>query len=249
MTLRSLPLLGLTLITAGCSGRAAVPDTPDLAALRAEYEHPNAELDETSVREMLETAPDVQTFLAGLSSLELASTGVNEASASAGQKSGAGINLQGSIEIEARCPGDFDDPVYDASRNGSIGLTLAVENTRILRGIYGHASNCVARRTYFDTTVRVSLDGPFSIDLGGDIDLRQPTLRRLLFALGGEITIGDTSFTGVSGRITGDSVESLFTLPDDSTVVLLVLAAGVIGVRDQEGTWACDAVNFECSRN
>jgi hypothetical protein len=243
-------LLFACLFGTACSGAANVPDTPDFAGLRAAYEQPSGTVDETTVLEVLEMAPDIESLAAGLSSLQIASDGVGDASEAAGAKTGSGIDLQGSITVNVRCPGELDDPVYDAAQNGSLSLTIAVESTRILRSIAGTASNCRAHPTFFGRTVRAAINGPFAFDLGGDIvGLGQRGSGTLLFSLGGEIVIEDVPFAGITGRLRPDSFESLFTLPDGNTVVLVLLAAGVIGVRDHDGTWSCNTADFRCARN
>jgi hypothetical protein len=244
-------LLIACLFGTGCSGAANVPDTPDFAGLRAQYDQPSGTVDETTVLEVLEMADmtDLENLAAGLSSLQLASDGVGEASEAAGAKTGSGIDLQGSITVNVRCPGELDEPVYDAAQNGSLSLTIAVESTRILRSIAGTASNCRAHPSFFGRTVRAAINGPFAFDLGGDIALGQRGSDTLLFSLGGEIIIEDTPFAGITGRLRPNSFESLFTLPDGNTVVLVVLAEGVIGVRDHDGTWSCNTADLRCARN
>lgn len=248
MRCRLLPF-GTLLLGTACSGAADIPDLPDLTSLRAEYDHPSGTVDETAVVEVLEDAPDLEALAAGFGSLNLASDGVNEASEAGGARTGSGIDLQGSVRVNIRCPGELTEPVYDAAQNGSLALTLGVESSRILRGIAGNASHCRARHAFFGRTVRSEINGPFALDLGGDLGLGQRGSARLLFSLDGEITIEDVQFTRVTGRVSRESFESLFTLPDGNTVVLAVLAEGVIGVRDQQGTWACNTTDLRCSRN
>ena len=248
MVLRTLPLLGLALVTLGCSGAAEVPSIPDLAALRAQYDQPSAEFDETMAHDALMMHPELTSLASGMSAFDSAGAGVDDASAAAGTETGSGIDLQGSIHVVVRCPGDLDSPVYDAGVNGDLSITLAVDSTRILRAIAGRAEHCVARQTYFGKTVRVSMDGPFSIDLGRDIGLGQSRSASLLFSIDGQIEVDDYDFTKVTGRLSQRGFEYLLTLGEES-VILLVLADGVVGVRDKDGTWRCNVSDLACARD
>ena len=248
--LRSSPVLGIALGAVACSGAADVPGTPDFAALRAAYDQPNAELDETSVREVLEMAPDVAELGAGFTAFQMANSGVEDASSTAASKSGNGIALQGSIKVTLRCPGELVDPVYDTAVNGALTLTIAVESSKILRGVSGQASRCRATRNYFGRDVRVGLDGPFEFDLGGDIGLGSRGSGVILISIDGEITLNDAVISRVNGRLSPDGFESLFTLPDGGgTVILVSNLDGDIGIRDRSGFWHCNTVDRECARD
>jgi hypothetical protein len=229
----------------GCAGPAEVPDTPDLRELLSEYQQPSATLDKQTVTDAFASAPNIQTLAAGFTTVSAATPSINAANDKLERRSDSALRVQGSMRITLTCPGDGPEPTLDAAKNGSIVLTLGVEETRILRGIGATANQCLARPAFLGHSVRVSLDGPIAIDLGKNLGEGDGAIE-LLISLLGEVQLGDTVFRSINGRFTREGFESLFVLQDGSTIVLTAKGDGRVGVRDQQGFWNCSADTLEC---
>jgi hypothetical protein len=221
-----------------CSGAAEIPDTPDLTALQAEYNKPSATLDVDTVQEALGELPPLDALAAGFRASGYATTGVDDAGGSASKKSGGAITIQGSLRVNLRCPGDLDSPAYDPNTNGSLSLTLGVEDNRIKRGIGGRADHCVLRGRLLDLPVRVEVDGPVAFDLGHDVGLRAKWSGTLLMFVIGSITVGDLVLENLSARYTEERLEYLHRRQDGSTVVAELSGDG-IRIRDRDLVWFC----------
>ena len=222
-----------------CSGAAEIPGTPDLTGIQEQYQHPSARLDSTTVQETLEEIPPLDALAAGFRAAAYATTGVDSASGSASKKSGGAISIQGSLRVNLRCPGDLDDPTYDANSNGSISLTVAVEDNRIQRGVGGTADRCVLRGRLLDLPVRVEVDGPIAFDLGHDVGLRARWSGTLLMWVRGSITIGDLVLDNLTARYTDETLEYLHTRSRDNETVVAQLSGDGITIKDLNGTWFC----------
>jgi hypothetical protein len=236
---------GLALNALACAGPTEVPETPDLRALLAEYQAPSATLDAETVSEAFATAPNIQTLAAGFNTVSAVTPGIDAASDGLERRSGSSVRIQGSLRVTVTCPGDGEEPTLDAAKNGTILLTLGVEETQVLRGIGADANGCRARPSFAGFGVRAFIDGPIAIDLGRNLGAGEGALQ-LLVSLLGEVRFGDTTFESVSGRLTQDGFESLFVLQDGSTVVLTAKGDGRLGIRDTQGFWNCSVDTLEC---
>jgi hypothetical protein len=228
-------LLALT----ACSGAAEIPDIPDLAVLREQYQRPTGVLDLDNVNETLAQMPELGRLSAGFRSTGYATRGVDEAG-SASEKNEESLRVQGSIRVTMRCPGDLSEPAYDAATNGSLALTIAVERSHIKRTIGGRADGCVLRAMLGDTPLTVEIDGPFAFDLGGDVSLRNRWAGQLLMQIRGRIRIGDElELSNLSARWTSEKFEYLFVLPDEENWVIAEVTDEGIAIRDSEQIWFC----------
>lgn len=225
-----------TVCLLACSGAAEVPNTPDLTVLDGEYNSPTAVIDPGDIDQVLADMPSIRAIAPGFRATSYATRGVNEAEDSSQEDET--LRIQGSIRVTLRCPGELDDPVYDADTNGSLALTIGVENSRIRHGIGGRATNCVLRADDEGLPVRVSIDGPFAFDLGRDLSIRERWSGRLLMLISGTIHIGDLELKNLSARWKSDKFEYLFVLPNNDWIVAQLTADG-ISIRDKERTWVC----------
>jgi len=238
--------LGLTPWLVACSGAADVPDTPDLRELAAQYEHPTAALDQTTVVSTLAQMPNLSELVAAFRAAGYATDGVNASSQDATNGSTSNLRFQGGIHVTIRCPGELADPNYDA--NGSLSLTLGVQENLIKRGIGGTADHCVLRGVQLGQPIRVEIDGPFSLDLGKDLGLRQRWSGRLLMYMSGTISTPNLTLTRLSARWDQDQLEYLYQGTDGRTVIAVVTAQGQISIEDSGGKWGCSD-NQTCARN
>jgi hypothetical protein len=238
--------LVLTPLLAACTGAADIPDTPDLRKLAAQYEHPTATLDQTTVVSTLGQMPKLSELVAAFRAAGYTTDAVNTSSEDATTGSTRNLRFQGGIHVTIRCPGELADPSYDA--NGSISLTLGVEENLIKRGIGGTADHCVLRGVQLGQPIRVEIDGPFSLDLGRDIGLRQRWSGRLLMYMSGTISTPNLTLTRLSARWDEDKLEYLYEGTDGRTVVAVVTAEGKISIEDSGGEWGCTD-NQTCVRN
>lgn len=235
-----------------CGGAADIPETPDLRELLQSYERPTAVLDETTVadalNQALEIVPNLKELAAGVQAAKLVLGDLDYASESSSSKTSSRLRLQGSIGVSIRCPGERSDPVYDENVNGSLSLTLAVAENRILRSMGGHANACVFQGALRGLPARIELDGEVAFDLGGDIGIGQRWSGDLLAALPGELTVAGIVFKSVSARLHEGRFQHLVTLPgSNQTLVLEVSDEAGITVRDGSGVWFC-AEGQSCAR-
>ncbi len=226
---------------AACSGAAEIPDTPDMSALIESYKHPTADLDTTTANEVITELPPLEQLAAGFRAARYTTNGVDEGSGSSDNDSA--LRVQGSVRVTLRCPGEGEDPVFDADTNGSISMTLAVEENRIKRSIRAVAAACRLRGELLSLPILVGVDGPILFDLGGDVGLRDKWSGQLLMKLEGTLDVEGLVFEKLSARWDGDRLEHLFERANGDTVVaeLRTLASGDpgIGLRDRTRVWGC----------
>lgn len=230
-----------------CAGGAEIPDTPDLRALIASYQAPTGSLDATSAAQTLHSAPPLDELSAGFKAATYFMDDVDGASDSSSGSTGSRIRLQGSIGLQVRCPGDLGDPVYDEKVNGSVSLTLAVENTQIRRSFGGEAKACVLQGTLRGVPARIVLDGPLAFDVGKNIGIGSRWSGDFLAQLPGTLTILDHDYRGLTGRLTDGRFQYLVNV-DDGTVVLQLGGDGGITILDRTGAWLCRD-NEPCTKN
>jgi len=241
------PLLAycfVALSAVSCGGAADIPETPDLRELLQSYERPTADLDAATVAdalsEALKAAPNLKELAAGVQAAKLVLGDVNYASDTSSTKTSSRLRLQGSIGLTIRCPGERTDPVYDESINGSLSLTLAVAENRILRSMGGQAKACVFQGTLRGFPARIQLDGDVAFDLGGDVGVGQRWTGELLATLPGELTVAGIVFKSVSARLHNGRFQHLVTLPStEKTIVLELSDDAGISIRDGSGVWFC----------
>jgi len=224
---------------AACTGAADIPPTPDLTSLQLEFENPTAELDETKAGETLREMPDLHQLAAGFRAAGFTTDGVNDADDEASSSAGNRFRIQGSIRVTLRCPGELDVPAFGS--NGTVNLTLGVQENLIKRGIAMTATDCVLRGNVLGMPVRVAIDGPMYMDLGRDLGLRQRWSGRLLMLIAGRIEIGGLMLENLAARWTSDQLEYLFRLPGDekSWVIAVVTADGNVSVKSKGATYGC----------
>ena len=225
-----------------CSGAAEIPDTPDMSELIESYKHPTADLDTTTANEVIAELPPLEELAAGFRAARYTTNGVDEGSGSSDKDSA--LRVQGSVRVTLRCPGEGENPVFDANTNGSISMTLAVEENRIKRSVRAVAAACLLRGELLSLPIRVAVDGPILFDLGGDVGLRDRWSGQLLMSLEGSLEIEELVLEKMSARWTdGERLEHLFERPNGGTVVaeLRTLASGDpgIGLRDSTRIWGC----------
>lgn len=234
---RSALLLGICSTLFAC-GAAEIPDTPDLSKWRDEFENPTAALDETTAGQALLQMPSLSQLSAGFRAAGIATDGVDSADQQAASGSGSRLNIQGSIKVTVRCPGNLDVPAYGS--NGTLDLTLGVERNLIKRGVRMMANECVLRGDAFGEAVRVEVDGPILMDLGRDLGLRQRWVGRLLMVIVGTIDVDGVVLDNLAARWTDEQFEYLYRLPDGSGwVIAAVTSDGAVSIRDRKATWSC----------
>lgn len=229
----------LALGLAACSGRAEIPNTPNLTGVERQYDHPTAVIDQAAAEQALQDIPPLEDLAAGFRSSGYATRGLDEAESSASDDEDASLRIQGSIHVTIRCPGTLGEPVFDESTNGKLVLTIGVEESRIKRGIAGSATRCLLLGNRRGLDLPVEIDGPFAFDLGRDISLRQRWAGRLLMVIAGTIRIGDLEFSGLSARFTEDKFEYLFVLPGGENWIVAELTEEGISLRDRDKVWVC----------
>ncbi|HEX6767134.1 MAG TPA: hypothetical protein VF103_16670 [Polyangiaceae bacterium] len=230
----------LTLGLAACSGPAEIPATPDLTSVERQYDNPTAVFDPAEARAALDDIPELGQIVSGFRAAGFASRGVNDATDSAKKDSKGAVRIQGSIRVSVRCPGDLGDPVYDANVNGELSLTIGVEESRIKRGIGGRASGCILHgEDAGGLPLRVELDGPFALDLGRDVSIRDHWAGRLLMLVSGTIHVNDLELSNLSARFTDDQFEYLAQVADTGNWFIAIVSDQGVSVRDKDHLWLC----------
>ena len=142
----TLSSIALAFSLSACGGPADVPDTPDLSGVIEQYRNPTAVLDPASADSALAEMPQLGRLAAGLRASGYATNTVDEAGRSSSRKDeDKALDIQGTIRVNIRCPGELDDPLYDADTNGTLDVTIGVDESRVRRGVRGRATNCVLR--------------------------------------------------------------------------------------------------------
>jgi len=230
----------------GCAEPAEIPELPSLAQLSQEYDAPTAEIGQQDARAYLDSMPALERLLAAFRSTVTVLQGVEDAKEPAEERTGKGIQLRGALYVTLRCPGQLEQPEYDEVENGSLALTLAIAASHVRQTIGGEAHQCRFNSNLGGLPIAVVLDGGMDLDMGADMPLGHPwSVERWLVAIQGSISVNDFSFSGVSARISNDSVEYLLRLPDGTSVVLSA-APPTISVRTQDTTWSCNTAGGPC---
>jgi len=224
--------------TAACGGAADIPATPDLRSLLESYERPTASIDAARAATALDSVPNLAELAAGFRAAAYVMSKVDVASDDTSQSTGQRVRLQGAIGLALRCPGNAADPQYDENINGSISLTLAVADNRILRSFGGEAKSCILEGTLRGRAARIVLDGALAFDVGRDLGLGQRWTGDLLASLPGTLRVDEFEFRSISGRLTDGRFQYLLTLDDEKTIVLQLGDDGLT-VRDNSGVWFC----------
>jgi hypothetical protein len=239
----ALSSIALALCSSACSGPADVPNTPDLTGELDRYKHPTATLDPASADSALAEMPNLGRLAAGLRSSGYATNTVDEAGRSSSRRDeDNALDIQGSIHINIRCPGDDpDNPVYDADTNGTLDVTIGVDESRIRRGIAGRATNCVLGAEEAGVPIRIAIDGAFAFDLGRDLSIRERWSGELLMIIYGDIDIeGLPMLRNLSARWNAERFEYLFVLDNENRDwVIAQLSDDGITIRDKNVTWFC----------
>lgn len=235
----TLSSIAFALGLSACGGAAEIPDTPDLTGLQDDYRNPTAVLDPASAESALAEMPNLGRLAAGLRASGYATNTVDGAGeASSKRNDDSALDIQGSIRVNIRCPGELEDPVYDPETNGTLAVTIGVDESRIQRGVAGRANGCVLRGDELGIPIRVEIDGAFAFDLGSDLSLRDRWSGTLLMVIYGDIRIGDLELRNLSARWSAEHFEYLFVL-NDLTWVIAQLSSDGITIRDKDITWFC----------
>jgi hypothetical protein len=198
---------------------------------------------------VIDTVPRLQSLLAAFRSTATVLDGVDDAQSPASQRTGEGVRLRGSLRVTLRCPGDIARPNYDEALNGSVALTMGVQQSAILHNVGGNASECRLSGNLAGLSLGVTLNGPIDFDLGENVPLGQSwSGTRWLVAVRGSIRVDDVSFEDVSARVRPGVVEHLQRLPDGTSVVLTASSSAVT-LRDAGSTWSCDTKGGPCERD
>jgi hypothetical protein len=220
-----------------CTGAADIPSTPDLSRIQAQFKYPTATLDVTAAAQTLGIMPSLQEIAAAFRAAGYVKNGVTQASTEVEQSSASRFNVQGSLNVTVRCPGDAASPTYGS--NGTLALTIAVEKNLIKHSIGGEASHCVLRGDIAGRAFRVEVDGPLAFDFGRDLGLRTRLPDQLLMNIRGSLDIEGYQVQNLSARWTEERLEYLVILGNGDWIVAVVEGDGTVSIRDKDSTWGC----------
>jgi hypothetical protein len=238
--------LALAASVSACSPLPAPPPMPqEVAALAAQYDAAAAKLDPQTARTIFMQTQPLQKVLSSFTGLLFFRDVIDNAT-SVDPDSAIALDVQGTIDAHAPCPGWSDD-----KSQGFIDVTLGVEATRVQRAFIGHATQCHFVTQQAGTTLNVVATMDLQVDLGSDIGLGDTAPAVLVRATNVSGAVDglalDLAGQVVSFRLDRDSaIETLvdltpFHLSVQGSVLLVLQSDGTWSLRTRSGEWICDS--------
>lgn len=155
--------------------------------------------------------------------------------------------LQAVVTAQHTCQGwGTAGTVASATGSGDIDVTAVVDDTQLLRALWGTATACQEQVTALNlVTVNAYLDGSLAIALQGPLPQNEQEARALVqFSgqMGTEQGVAGTSFDFV---LDGRTVSFRYPVSDGDVVVSVGPEA--VGVRGSNGSFSCDLAGLSCA--
>lgn len=185
---RSSVLVALGVAISACSFE--LPKGPDLSQLASSYDHPDGELSEDNVEEVLALVQGSLERIEQLSSLDFVVDTLRDVSEEVQEFSRATSESRLRVDLfsETKVPcAGFEEEGLSGEEVGSFVLSLAVEGSELQPTIWGEFRDCRFGRS----GVPVRLDSSLQIYVEGDRALRALDIESYLFELSGDIGVGD----------------------------------------------------------
>lgn len=245
-----IPALAL----AACTVAPEPPPTPQAVVQLSEcYDRPTASLDQPTARRLFEQRLPQLAALESLAGLAFLRQVIAQGTTPDIDGAEQSLDVQGSLEIHAPCPGWDALPAADEDESGFIDLVIGVDDSRVQRAFTGRATACRFAAKLGDERVKVDASMQFEVDLGHSLGLGEPIPAILLrmFELSAELSDTgdrldlDALGSSVSARIGGqDLLETLIDLEplnlgQQGTILLGLRDDGSVGVRGRDSAWVC----------
>lgn len=243
-----------TIAAVGCAAAPEPPATPKaVVRLSERYERLTASIDEATARDIVDRQLPQRAALETLKSLAFLRDVIADATSSQTQAAAETIDVQGSLEVHAACPGwDADDGSSDAEA-GFVEMVIGVDASRVQRAFTGRAEDCrfVAEHRGHEENVTASME--LELDLGHSLGLGEPVPALLIRAVAvstelagapGVLELDDAAQV-LSVRVVNDErLETLLELESldigqGGTCLLALREGGRVGVRGRDGEWVC----------
>jgi hypothetical protein len=154
--------------------------------------------------------------------------------------------LQAVVDAQHTCQG-WSQPAGppDAGANGSIDLTVVVDDTQLQRGLFGTATSCQERvQPVSLLAVNGFFSGTVNILLQGALPEADQDAQALVQVSGDIGTEGNVTNGSVDFQIVGNTVQFRHTVSDG--FVIVSVGPSAISVRGTNGTFTCDVNGLTC---
>jgi hypothetical protein len=221
--------------------------------LSQRYERVTASMDAATARDLIDRGLPQLATLEALRSLSFLRDVIADATSPETEAAVQALDVQGSLEVYAPCPGWGADEGSDEADAGFIELVIGVDASRVQRAFTGRAENCrfVARHSGREEDVTASMQ--LQLDLGHSLGLGEPVPALLIRAdavsttsseIPGERELGEHSEVLSVRLLDAERLEMLVELESlDSSrhgsFLLALRQDGRVGVRGRDGEWAC----------
>jgi hypothetical protein len=244
----------VTLAAVGCAAAPEPPPTPQaVMRLSQRYERLTASMDAAAARDLIDRRLPQYAALEALRSLAFLRDVIADATSPETEDAAGAIDVQGSLEVHAPCPGwDAHDGPNDTEA-GFIELVIGVDASRVQRAFTGRAENCrfVARHSGQEENVTASMQ--LELDLGHSLGLGERVPALLIRAeevstessdLTGELELGDPSEVLSVRVVDAGRLEMLIELESldigkYGSFLLALREDERVGVRGRDGEWVC----------
>lgn len=251
-SLRSLRACTCMFALAGilaCTSAPEPPPTPRaVVRLSERYERLTASLDQATAQQIVDQGLPQAAVLEALAGLTFLRDVISDNSLSDAEDDLA-IDVQGSLDVHARCPGwGRAGPAVDED-TGFVELTIGVDASRVQRAFTGRMSGCqfVAPRGSERAYVTASMT--LELDLGHSVLPGEPLPALLMRAREVEMASDELDLAGApedfSLRVDEDDLgETLIELEtlnigQEGTFLLALREDGRLGLRGRDDEWVC----------
>jgi hypothetical protein len=158
-----------------CAAAPEPPPTPQaVVALSERYERPTGTVDEHTARKIVERRLPQAKALKALAGLTFLRDVIEDATSHDLDAADLTVDVQGSIDVHARCPGWDRGIVGDEDKTGFVELTMGVEASRVQRAFTGRATHCRFNAQLGGESVKVTASMAVELDLGHSLGLGEP---------------------------------------------------------------------------
>lgn len=252
-------VFGLVFVfAAGCAAAAEAPPAPEaVVALADEYEEPSATLTAANARAVVDRTQALREVLQAVRGLGFIRDIVENAT-SIRDVDIESVAVRGELDARSACPGWDPATPPDSATDGSIEVTIGVEESRVQRAFAGRATNCRFVTMVAGQVSQGVATMDLEVDLGGSLGFGEPAPPVLVRATNLSGSVGNLALNFGSRVLSFRLLEggAIDTLVDTSTLgaelsgsVLIALRSdGSVTVEARDGTWTCGEGGAACSR-
>ena len=241
----------------GCAAAPEAPVAPEaVVALADAYENPTAMLTPATARAVVDRTQPLRGVLEAVRGLQFIRDIVENAT-SIDDGDIESLQVRGALDARAACPG-WDDAPPDQSLDGTIEVTIGVEESRVQRAFGGRATNCRFVTEVAGQRSNAVASMELEVDLGGSLGLGEPAPPILVRGTNVSGSVNGVALSLGSQALSFRLLEggAIETLVDIATLgsgmtgnVLVVLHAdGRVSLRARDGDWMCGQGSTPCTR-